>query len=205
MARSVRDLDVAALDLRGHQHVLQHGAPGQQHRRLEHHAHVAARPGVPPARPASTVPRLARSRPARMRSSVLLPQPLGPTTVDELALAHIEADVAQGNHIAAVLRAKGLVQSVEAEGRRLHLRGVHGMFMRAPVPGFLLDGLDEDRRDRAGRRPAQVQMVMRWCFTRESLMGHSEARHVRAVPRAGVDQRDRHAGLGHRTHHFVRG
>jgi hypothetical protein len=31
--------------------------------------------------PSSTVPRLARSSPARMRSSVLLPQPLGPTTV----------------------------------------------------------------------------------------------------------------------------
>jgi len=33
--------------------------------------------GVPPT---STVPAVGRSKPARMRSSVLLPQPLAPTT-----------------------------------------------------------------------------------------------------------------------------
>jgi hypothetical protein len=61
-------------------HVVQHRQPGEQRVALEHHAAVGARAVDAAAVELHLAGRL-RSSPATMRSSVLLPQPLGPRMV----------------------------------------------------------------------------------------------------------------------------
>ena len=62
------------------QHVVEHGAPGQQRRPLEQHRDVAAGPGDRLARDGDLARRWRGSSPAISRSSVDLPQPDRPTT-----------------------------------------------------------------------------------------------------------------------------
>ena len=70
-------VEAAQLDL--HEHVVERRAPVEQHRALEHDAEVGLRPVDDAARRRAPRPCVGRCRPATMRSSVLLPQPDGPT------------------------------------------------------------------------------------------------------------------------------
>ena len=72
-------LAVEALDVDRQQHVVEHRPPGEEHRRLEDDADVAARAGDGRAAQAGLAAEGGRS-PARILSSVVLPQPEGPTT-----------------------------------------------------------------------------------------------------------------------------
>ena len=70
-------VEAAQLDL--HQHVVERGAPVEQHRALEHDAEVRSAAGRRCGRRRAPRRRSARCSPATIRSSVLLPQPDGPT------------------------------------------------------------------------------------------------------------------------------
>ena len=71
---------IRTLDLRGHGNVGQDGPPRQQDGRLENDPNSRVGP-LTPRPPIATSPEVRSSVPANMRRRVLLPQPLGPTTV----------------------------------------------------------------------------------------------------------------------------
>ena len=66
------------------------------------------------ASPSSTRPAVGRSKPATMRSSVVLPHPDGPEHRHELALPERQADVVERHH-----RAEAVGDVLDGDGRRL--------------------------------------------------------------------------------------
>ena len=82
-SRSAASRDVAEAEA----DVLAHGPPGEEAVLLEDHAHALG--------PLDASRAAAASQPEARLSSVVLPQPDGPTTRHELAVAHLEMEVPQ--------------------------------------------------------------------------------------------------------------
>ena len=101
---------LVAVDLEAEHHVLLHGQPGEQRVALEHHAAVAARARSPACLRAAPRPRLCCSSPARMRTSVDLPQPDGPTTQRNSRRWVCEIDVVERQRRRALASTKHLAE-----------------------------------------------------------------------------------------------
>ena len=86
------------------------------------------------SRPANTMrPRLARSAPVIRLNIVLLPAPFGPISAEDLAGAHVEADVVDGDQAAEPALRRASTCSSSSPGARL--RRAAAAARPAPAPG----------------------------------------------------------------------
>ena len=137
------------------QHVVEHGAPGEEHGRLEDDADVA--PRAADRRPAEIGPALRRRDEAgEDLEERRLAAARGPHHGDELPLGHAEVDVVQRQHRAA----RGLVLLAEPldgdhlAGRARHLSSRRGL-SSAACPYYQAGVPARQQGSRPGNRPQQ--------------------------------------------------